>query len=468
MWLDPLQAASLIHVATAADQLLWPGVVGVVNSLYGNTESPERLRVHVIVGEASVSNFTRFMSCHGLSTHAGATAGFAAESGAAQRPRQPRVIVHAMRRGVLPAAQVHARHSTNGNLASPLNFARFDLVHLLYVRHGVRAVLYLDADVVVRGDAVALLSGLIAEHQRTKEPAEMCAAVPRAITLGGALPTAAAAGTAAARGDGATADGAQQLQLQQLAGSLRNARLDGPALGTAFAARYGRTLPLGERSFNAGVFAFLDLGWWHRLNLTGEVAWWVEQNNRRQLYKLGSQPPLTLALMGRVGRGCAWLPSTWNCDGLGSPGRPPPSAAALSRAKLLHWNGPLKPFRTSGRRNRTRHVRLFAPYAGRGDACSWWLTAHAPPHSAANVSSRGRDGARGAEARGKRMRLALRQRMKLPGGAATVTATRTLLAHRRRGGRFQRMRNHSQGQGPRRTACAPQPEPHGHAARLTR
>jgi hypothetical protein len=130
--------------------------------------------------------------------------------------------------------------------------------------------------------------------------------------------------------------------------------------------RYGKPLPLEERGFNAGVFVF-NLARWRAMNLTAEAEWWIRANTAEKLYLLGSQPPLTLAILGGAGR-CQELPDSWHLSCLGCMGKGRlKSKEELAAAHLLHWNGPNKPFGTNGRR---AHQELFRPYAGRGEACT--------------------------------------------------------------------------------------------------
>ena len=187
-------------------------------------------------------------------------------------------------------------------------------------------MLYLDADVVVQGD-VAQLADLSLPH------GELCACTLRKTRL--------------------SAKGVQGLR--------------GDRLQARFRERYGKPLPLEERGFNAGVFVF-DLARWRAMNLTAEVEWWVRANTAEQLYLLGSQPPLTLTVLGGAGR-CQQLPDSWhvNCLGCMGAGRLK-SKEELAAAHLLHWNGPNKPFKSAG--GRRAHAELFRPYAGRGDACT--------------------------------------------------------------------------------------------------
>ena len=154
------------------------------------------------------------------------------------------------------------------------------------------------------------------------------------------------------------------------------ASLSSPPLLRRFHERYGTRLQLNERLFNAGVFVF-NLQRWAALNLTAEVEYWVRANNVERLYSLGSQPPLMLAIIGATNHGrkrCQALPREWHVDCLGCPNRAAStkSQAQLAEAKLLHWNGPHKPYSLPSRHNSTRrrgNVELFRPYAGRGKGC---------------------------------------------------------------------------------------------------
>ena len=142
--------------------------------------------------------------------------------------------------------------------------------------------------------------------------------------------------------------------------------LRGDKLQARFQGRYGKPLPLEERGFNAGVFVF-NLARWREMNLTAEAEWWIRANTAEKLYLLGSQPPLTLTILGGAGR-CQQLPDSWHLSCLGCMGKGRlKSKEELAAAHLLHWNGPNKPFGTNGRR---AHQELFRPYAGRGEACT--------------------------------------------------------------------------------------------------
>lgn len=210
------------------------------------------------------------------------------------------------------------------NLESPLNFARFYLAELL--PRGARKVLYLDADVIVRGDAAKLYDAALPHD-------ELCAATLR----------------------------------KQALGDKGVASLKGSRLQARYRERYGAALPLRERGFNAGVFVF-NLRAWAELNLTAEAEYWIRANNAEKLYALGSQPPLTLAVHGARGgtARCQPLPPEWHLDCLGCLGAGRlKTKEQLASAQLYHWNGPRKPFASK----RAAYVELFQPYRGRGAAC---------------------------------------------------------------------------------------------------
>lgn len=124
--------------------------------------------------------------------------------------------------------------------------------------------------------------------------------------------------------------------------------------------------------FNRGIFV-LDVARWRELRITEDIELWMRRYNESAIYKFGmSQPPWLLALSGRYER----LGAEWNCRGLGRPhldskeyeevksalGLNKPGLKALkvktqgefirpfiapcaASAKLLHFNGAMKPWR---------------------------------------------------------------------------------------------------------------------------
>ena len=108
-----------------------------------------------------------------------------------------------------------------------MNYARFYLAEML--PHASR-VLYLDADVIVLGDAVQLYDAALANG-------ELCAAPLR----------------------------------KQRMGDPGVATFKSERLNWLYKERYGRGLPLEKRGFNAGVFIF-NLRAWREHNLLAEVS----------------------------------------------------------------------------------------------------------------------------------------------------------------------------------------------------
>eukprot|EP00439_Symbiodinium_sp_Y106_P013020 s880_g1.t3 len=104
-----------------------------------------------------------------------------------------------------------------------------------------------------------------------------------------------------------------------------------------FSPRMPLWVPSSAPSFNAGVMV-IDMRAWAELNVTGEVVAWARRNKNRDLWRHGSQPPLLLLLYDRV----EWIADIWNVDGLGHYGNR--SSELISKAKILHWTGPLKPW----------------------------------------------------------------------------------------------------------------------------
>ena len=310
--------AKPVYVVVGADREHWPGVVGVVNSVVANSKQPTRLRILALAPAGLESSFRSYLKCHALRPQ---------KEKFSNDQTGPVVRVTGFAASRVPPLRVQTKLT---NLESPLNFARFYLHELLPA--DAHKVLYLDADTIVRGDAVELYDAALPKD-------ELCAATLRKQTLG-------AKGVASLKGE----------KLQR-----------------RFRERYRAQLPLHEHGFNAGVFVF-NLRAWAALNLTNEAEHWIVANNAEKLYALGSQPPLTLSILGaRGGTGrCQPLPAEWHLDCLGCIGAGRlKTDEQLRSAKLFHWNGPNKPWIASGRKARKSrpHAELFDPYAGRGAAC---------------------------------------------------------------------------------------------------
>ena len=274
-----------MHVLVGADRTQTPGVVGVINSVTRNCATPARLRLHLVVLLGEEGAFRRFLRCHGLEADG------------------ERLTIHGFDKARLPALKVQA-HLTN--LESPLNFARFYMGELL--GPGVCKVLYLDADVVVQGDAAELADLAL-------PLGALCAASLRKNTLG--------------------VKGVQGLK--------------GEKLQARFLSRYGRPLPLEEHGFNAGVFVY-NLRQWAALNLTEEADTGSRPTRARSSTSWArsrrSRSPSSAATAA------AELPAAWHLDCLGCIGQGRiKTAAQLADAALTG----------TGRTSRSRRRRASAP-----------------------------------------------------------------------------------------------------------
>ena len=308
-------SAPPVYVVVGADREHWPGVVGVVNSVMANSAQASRLRILALAPAGLEKAFRAYLTCHGLEP---------VKSRPSEEDDGATLRVAGFSSDRAPPLKVRTKLT---NLESPLNFARFYLHELL--PSSASKVLYLDADTIVRGDAAQLYDEALPKN-------ELCAATLR----------------------------------KQALGDKGVASLKGSQLRKRYRQRYGAELPLKDKGFNAGVFVF-NLRAWAALNLTEEVEYWIRANNAEQLYQLGSQPPLTLAIHGaRGGTGkCQPLPAEWHLDCLGCMGSGRiKTAEQLASAKLFHWNGPNKPFR-AGRSRKRAHKELFEPYQGKGEKC---------------------------------------------------------------------------------------------------
>ncbi|CAE7234156.1 GLT8D1, partial [Symbiodinium pilosum] len=182
-----------------------------------------------------------------------------------------------------------------GDLNAPHNFVRFYLAK--WIPYAKRIV-YLDTDVIVKGDVCELHDSVFQEGYAVS--GKVLAAVPR-----------------------------RHLPLSFYL--------------KVFSPRMPIWVPSSAPSFNAGVMV-IDMRAWEELNVTGEVLSWARRNKDRDLWRHGSQPPLLLLLYDRV----EWIEDIWNVDGLGHYGNR--SAELIRKAKILHWTGPLKPWLGNGLR----------------------------------------------------------------------------------------------------------------------
>ena len=129
-----------IHVILSTDSEQLPGLVGVVNSTLSHTLYPERIVFHIVyVGNRAVID--SYLSCYGYKDH-------------------PQIDIVTLDSGMIKEPiKVYSRVSDVGHLASLGNFARF-YFHQLFPE--LSHAIYLDIDVIVKGDVVEIWNQLVA------------------------------------------------------------------------------------------------------------------------------------------------------------------------------------------------------------------------------------------------------------------------------------------------------------------
>jgi hypothetical protein len=302
----------------------------VIRSSRAHSESPQRLIFNLITLEANLDAARRTMECFDVCGRAGSSSALACMN-----------FVALPEEWLKGRIRVVADPKVTGQLASPLNFARFYLPRLF--PHASRVVLYLDSDMIVHGDLVELWRSI-------RLPPQVAAA---AVTRHDA--------------------------------HFRMARYE-RTCSSIFTSRYGHDFNRSAETFNAGLMA-VDVREWDRQHLTEEAEWWMSQHagahSPSGLWALGSQPVCRLTL-GPFCEVCVrrtyarhlppvhtqvmhlilhgrWLPlpDHWNVDGLGRVPNIP--ERKLSEALVLHWTGKRKPWLLQG-----LYAKIFL--------------AHVPPH----------------------------------------------------------------------------------------
>jgi hypothetical protein len=182
-----LAADTIVHVALAADSHHFQALPGAILSAANRTSAP--LAFHVIVPAEQLAAATSALECFGVATTP--TPGDSAAATSA--PGCPSVAVLPFDSALDAPVRVVAKPDVTGNLASPLNFARFELPRLLPARTltltltlarfelprllpSLRRLLYLDPDVVVQADLLEL-------WQRPLGEGDAVGAAPRTLTL---------------------------------------------------------------------------------------------------------------------------------------------------------------------------------------------------------------------------------------------------------------------------------------------
>ena len=185
-------------------------------------------------------------------------------------------------RSQLADLPILVRNRAESRLENPLNYARFFLADVM---PSIDKVLYLDTDILVLSDVSSMYDEYLVH------------------------------------GDKAVAAASREQKLSSFV------NLDEPIL-------QGVNIPANTSAFNAGVL-LIRLDHWRRRNLTECVLFWMHENKRTPIFKLGSQPPLLLC----TGNNYERMDPMWNVAGAGYKAI---DKHILSRAKLIHWTGAKK------------------------------------------------------------------------------------------------------------------------------
>jgi lipopolysaccharide biosynthesis glycosyltransferase len=137
-----------------ADSRNFPGVMALMASIMNNTHSASRLKFHLVLTEATKESFRHYLRCF-----------------PAFPPDVPLEVIQLETNLLAGKIHVPAKHEVFGNLSSLANFARF-FVHDLFP--AVKKALYLDTDIIVKGDVADLWEQLEVSE-------ELLLAVPRYV-----------------------------------------------------------------------------------------------------------------------------------------------------------------------------------------------------------------------------------------------------------------------------------------------
>lgn len=259
-----------INIVIAADGVFWRGVFAAMHSVALNSRRPGRVHIFPIVYSVEKALFERQLACMNASNWG---------LGGIHAVGIPR------NKYWRPDSKV-----LKGRLDRPLNFIRFYMHRIL--PPSVRKVLYMDADVLVRGDIQEVW-----DYMPTEAGNWLCGA-SHSSSMGAKFGKAQA----------------------------------------AFEERYHRSINLTAPSFNAGI-CFFNLRRWVELGVDAEVVYWLGRM-REKIYFKGSQSPLVLSVHGVADR-CLPLPSGWHVI-------TSMSQAWTPHDKLVHWAGKYKPWKSTG------------------------------------------------------------------------------------------------------------------------
>ena len=159
---NSLRSNERIDVVIGGDSNYWPGMFAAAKSIVESASraTQRRLHVHLLADEADgderLSKLALLIEC-------------AHSSGAMMRDvGAPQPLLSMLRfdsrRFPFQVTWSESKNSLLRNLTSPHNFARFYLAQLL--PPAVRKIIWLDTDVVVRGDIAALFDGALRDDDR--------------------------------------------------------------------------------------------------------------------------------------------------------------------------------------------------------------------------------------------------------------------------------------------------------------
>lgn len=196
--------------------------------------------------------------------------------------------------------------SSRPDLLHPLNFVRFYLP-LLEISH--KRVIYLDDDVIVQGNIADLFN------------IQLKAGHAAAFATDCDLP--------------ATHEMVRSIGMQTTyMGFLDYRKQEVKDLG----------IHPRDCSFNPGVFV-ADMTEWKKQKITKQLEKWMEENFRNNIYSSAmaggvATPPMLIAFYEKYTK----LDPLWNVRHLGWSPDAHYSESFLQEARLLHWNGPFKPW----------------------------------------------------------------------------------------------------------------------------
>lgn len=284
-------AAPEVYVAVLSDRSMFAGMVSATASMIESSSAASRLRILVIVPRRQEPPVERALGCV-----LAPVAVRRNESGNASKGFQGSGIWYeTLRSGaqfaVVGFAVTKHRHEEvrsvqNQRLTSPFNYARLYLHKLPERWLPARAdrLVYLDADVTVRGDVVALSDYALKDH--------LIAAVPRPE--------------------------------RKICGQLIDCRPD-----VLRALRAKGITKEDLLDFNAGVMVY-NLAAWRTSRVLKDIEAWIRLNRSLRLFKLGTNPPMVLAVRRA---GIAPLDRSWNCQ-----------KDCEATANVVHYSGAIKPW----------------------------------------------------------------------------------------------------------------------------